>query len=276
MTQNCIGWILDVYIEHDQAIIWVKTQDGQVLRLIDDYDPAFYIRPKDEKSGDEIFQILSDLELVKEAKWDYKFIDINSKVKEKLLKICCYSIHHYNLLLNALQHATLQLRTRQLYNTRLSHIQRYLLTQLTVPPTSKMDIEYHNGKLVSINRASENEDLQLPFSVMHVQVIPFTEEEILDRDDLIKSIKIIYDDESLMLEDDESKLLEEFSNYVVSKDPDIIEFVSPESHKSHINILNYLLERIKLLSLDLPIGRRKTDIYSVDQTRILEQWTQVY
>ncbi|MEP6576396.1 MAG: hypothetical protein ABJB85_08215, partial [Nitrososphaerota archaeon] len=271
MIQNCIGWILDVYIEYDQAVLWVKSQDGHVLRLTDDYDPVFYIQPKDEKSGEEIFQILSDLELIKEIKWDHKFTDINSNVKQKLLYVRCFSIHHYNLLLKTLQHETLQQRIRRLYNTKLSHIQRYLFTQLMIPPTTQVTIEYQDGELVSIREGSEREDLQLPFTVMYVEVIPFTEQEVLDRDDPIKTITTTYNSDSLILEDNESQVLEDFSHYVISKDPDIIVFVS---HDSHINMLNYLLERIKSLSLDLPFGRRKTDIYSVDQGRVLERWTQ--
>jgi hypothetical protein len=195
MTKCCTGWILDVYIQHDQVILWVKTEDQKVLRLVDEYDPVFYIKAQDEKAGNEIFQILSDLELVRDAKWDYKFIEIGSKVRQKLLKICCYSIHHYNLLLKAMQHETLRQRIRQLYNTQLSHIERYLFTELIVPPMSKTDIEYQDGELISISQASENEDLQLPFSVMHVEIIPFTEQDILDRDDPIKCIKITYSSE---------------------------------------------------------------------------------
>jgi hypothetical protein len=57
MTQTCIGWILDVYIENDQAVLWFKTEYGQVLRLIDNYEPVFYIQPKSEQSGTEILQI---------------------------------------------------------------------------------------------------------------------------------------------------------------------------------------------------------------------------
>ena len=45
---------------------------------------------------------------------------------------------------------------------------------------------------------------------------------------------------------------EDFSNYVISKDPDIIVF---ENHDP--DILNYLLERIRLLSLDLQFGQTK-------------------
>ena len=95
-----------------------------MLKLIDDYEPVFYIQPKTEKSGIEIFKILQDLELVKEIRWDYKLIDINNNVKHKLLFVRCYLIHHYNLLLKALQHDTLHQRINQLFNTKLSHNQR--------------------------------------------------------------------------------------------------------------------------------------------------------
>jgi hypothetical protein len=66
MTQKSIGWILDVYIENNEAVLWIKTKEKQALRLIDDYEPVFYIQPKDEDCGKEIIQILQDLELVRD------------------------------------------------------------------------------------------------------------------------------------------------------------------------------------------------------------------
>ena len=166
---------------------------------------SFTYNQRMSKSGTEIFQILQDLELVKEVKWDYKLIDINSKIKEKLLYVRCYSIHHYNLLLKALQHETLQQRINQLFNTKLSHIQRYLFTQLRIPPTTKVKIEYEDGELVSISKLSDNEDFQLPFSTMQIEVVPSTEQEILDRDDPIKSIRVRYNSDDLVLEDERIK-----------------------------------------------------------------------
>ena len=268
-TQTSTGWILDVYIEDNEAVLWIKTEQGQVLKLFDDYEPVFYIQPKNDQSGIEIFKILQDLELVKEIRWDYKLIDINNNVKEKLLYIRCYLIHHYNLLLKVLQHETLQQRINQLFNTKLSHIQRYLFTQLRIPPTTKVQIEHEDGGLVSITTANDNDHLKSPFSTMQVEVIPFTEQDILDRDDPIKSIRIRYDFIDLVLEDDESIMLEQLFNYINSQDPDIIVF----DHRD-LDVLGYLLERTRSLSLDLQFGRKKTDIYSVDQRRILERWTQ--
>ena len=80
-------------------MLWIKTEDGQALRLIDDYEPILYIQPKSEKSGEEIFQILTDLELVKQVGWVYERIDINNEIKQKLLEVICPTIHHYNLFL---------------------------------------------------------------------------------------------------------------------------------------------------------------------------------
>ena len=48
MTHTNTGWILDVYIEDNEAVLWIKTEDGNVLKLFDTYEPVFYIQPKNE------------------------------------------------------------------------------------------------------------------------------------------------------------------------------------------------------------------------------------
>jgi hypothetical protein len=90
---SCTGWILDVYIEEDQAILWIKTEEDNTLKLMDCYEPYFYIEPKSEKDGMELFQVLRDMELIKELRWEYKFTDINNNVSQKLLCIGTYLIH---------------------------------------------------------------------------------------------------------------------------------------------------------------------------------------
>jgi DNA polymerase elongation subunit (family B) len=104
---------------------------------------------------------------------------------------------------------------------------------------------------------------------MQVEIVPTTEETILDSDDPIQSINIIYDEENETFHNDESTILQDFSNYVVSKDPDIIIFKNYD-----LAVLNYLLQRIKILSLDLQLGRWKTDIYSRDQKQVSQKWIQ--
>ena len=114
---RCTGWLLDVYIEEDQAVLWIKTEEGNTLKLVDCYEPYFYIEPKSEKEGVELFQILRDMELIKEIRWEQKFTNISNNVSQKLIRVGTYFIHHYNLLLKVLQHDTLRQRIRHLYNT---------------------------------------------------------------------------------------------------------------------------------------------------------------
>ena len=265
---RCTGWILDVYIEDDQAILWIRTEDGNTLKLIDCYEPYFYIEPKSEKDGMELFQILRDIELIKELRWEQKFTNISNNVSQKLIRVGTYFVHHYNLLLKVLEHDTLRQRIRRLYNTHLSHLQSYLFTQLKIQVTSKVSVEYENRTLSSIYSIN-NEEIQSPFSIMQVEIVPTTEQTILDSDDPIQSINVRYNEEDVAFQDDESTLLQDFSNYVVSKDPDVIIFKNYEQA-----VLNYLLERVKILSLDLQLGRWRTDIYSIDQKQVLQKWIQ--
>ena len=139
---------------------------------------------------------------------------------------------NYNLLLKVLQHETLQQRINQLFNIRLSHIQRYLFTQLEISSATKVQIAYEDRELLSIKEVDEHQALQLAFSVMQVEVTPCTDQEVLDTDDLIKSIRVRYDSTDLVLEDNESTLLEQFFDHIASNDPDVVIF-----HNHDLNVL---------------------------------------
>ena len=52
---SCTGWLLDVSIENDNAILSIKTEEGEILKLRDSYYPVFYILPRNES----LFQSLS-------------------------------------------------------------------------------------------------------------------------------------------------------------------------------------------------------------------------
>lgn len=37
------GWILDVYPWHGQTVTWMKTRTGEAKRLVDNWQPTFYV-----------------------------------------------------------------------------------------------------------------------------------------------------------------------------------------------------------------------------------------
>ena len=73
---HCTGWILDISIEQNSAVIWIKSTEGNVLKLLDAYQPNFYILPKDEFAGSALFRMLSQESTVTKVEWVQKFTDI--------------------------------------------------------------------------------------------------------------------------------------------------------------------------------------------------------
>jgi DNA polymerase elongation subunit (family B) len=267
MIESCNGWILDAYIEYGQSVLWIKTVEGNALKVVGNYDPSFFLLPKTDVAGSELVQVLSDMELVKVVKWADKFTDINDSTKSRLVYVQCYSIQHYNLLLKALQHNTMRQRIRQTYNTKLSHLHQYIYENIK-NPLAKVLIEHDNGDLISISESNDPENLDVPFSIMYVNINPKYSQSILDGDDQIESISARIAGEIIEFNGNEADLLQQFSAYTFKKDPDIIVF-----NYESITALNYLLQRIKSLSLNLPMGRRKVDIYS-NESRIVCSWSQ--
>jgi hypothetical protein len=52
-----IGWLLDIIIEQNDIVD--KDDRGSILRLIDKFQPSFYVLPKSEITSAELFHILS-------------------------------------------------------------------------------------------------------------------------------------------------------------------------------------------------------------------------
>ena len=121
---SCIGWLLDVSIDNDHAIVWIKTEQGQILKLRDTYHPGFYILPRNESDGLHLFQILSrEEEIVVRWEEDKRTNLFESKKTKRLIYVQLQSLRYYQDLLKKLEN---DYRVKQLFNTDLSHVQQYL------------------------------------------------------------------------------------------------------------------------------------------------------
>ncbi len=91
---HCTGWILDISIEQNRTVIWIKTIEGNILRLVDKYQPNFYMLPKDEFAGEALIQLLLQESIVTKVEWVQKSADIFDAVKswDKKTNLCLYKI----------------------------------------------------------------------------------------------------------------------------------------------------------------------------------------
>jgi hypothetical protein len=186
---SCIGWLLDVSIDNDHAILSIKVEDGQALKLRDSYRPGFYILPRTESDGLHLFQILSREEEIS-VKWEEdKLTDLFDRGKrKKLIHVQLRSLRYYQPLLKKL---TEDYRVKQLFNTDLLHVQQYLFDRLKIEPTSKVKVDYDGLKLLEMTKVDDDNDLYPPpFSMLYFDLHTYS--GLLASDDAIRLIKTRY------------------------------------------------------------------------------------
>jgi DNA polymerase elongation subunit (family B) len=259
------GWLLDVSIEQNRATIWIKTSEGTILKLIDNYQPTFYVLPKDEYAGADLFQILFQQSIVKKVEWEDKFTDLFDYRHGLKKLICVYteSILYHKTLLKTLEKDT---RVVQLFNADLSHVQQYLFTKLRVEPTSKVEVQYdkNESRLIKITKIKEEDELAAtppPFSILYFEIHTTSSSYNLSPDvnDPVTEIRVRYQEEpEISLEGSEDAIIQSFCEYIQAKDPDIL--FSLNQHSGSTTTLDYLFMRMTGLGLDLDFGRdKKTD-----------------
>jgi DNA polymerase elongation subunit (family B) len=270
--KTCVGWLLDLYIEDDRIVIWIKTQnDGKAIKFIDDYNPCLYILPKTEYDGEDLFRILSQqTDIVTKVSWEYKLTNLfdqyDGRSKNKLIFVAVDSIRNYKHILRMLEKDS---RVKQLFNTDLLDVQKYLFTKLQVEPTSKVEVEYDDLRLYKISKINDD-DKEIsppPFSILYADVKTaesaslrsFPSRRVAAHqyqqsvDNPITSISVRYQNyESVLFHDNEEKMiLENFANYVVDKDPDVIFCRNNSDFSSSGNrVIQDLIARARKLGLE--------------------------
>jgi DNA polymerase elongation subunit (family B) len=240
---SCIGWLLDVSIDNDHAILSIKTEDGQILKLRDSYHPGFYVLPTNESDGLHLFQILSREEEIAVRWEENKFTNLfDSKKQRKLIYVQLRSLRYYQPLLKKLE------QNCQLFNTDFSHVQQYLFTKLKIEPTSKVKVEYDGSKLLQAVKIDDEDDVHPPpFSLLYFDLHTYS--GLLASDDAIRLIKMRYEQNEAVFDNSEEKIiLQQFSDYIHEKNPDIIVCMGDYDNDK---VLRYLLAR----GCDLQLGR---------------------
>ena len=235
--------------------------DRQILKLRDYYQTILFILPRNESDGLQLLRILSQQQdIVQKVSWkEDKFTNLfDSTDKKKLIYIQLQSVRYYLPFIKKLEK---DYRVKQFFNTDLSHIQRYLFTKLRIEPTSKVRVEYNGSKLLEITKIDDEEEVSPPpFSLLYFDIHTFS--GILASDDAIRLIKVRYEDvernerEDILFESSEERtILQDFSNYLFAKDPDIIICMGDYDNR----VLQYLFTRAKMVGFNLQLGREIVD-----------------
>ncbi|MEM0074758.1 MAG: DNA polymerase domain-containing protein [Conexivisphaerales archaeon] len=160
------GWLLDVYIHDNTAVLWIKREDGSLIRITDSYAPSFYVKPIDWVDRYQILQSLQDYEHTKAVAEEDRIVSIAENTKVKLIRIETRSVYGFNILVKRLS------KDHEVYNADLEHVQLYLFQRLRIEPTSKVAFEHYNGRLLWMKKLDDENIVEPPpFSMMRMNML---------------------------------------------------------------------------------------------------------
>src|SRR5579885_2533104 len=118
--QSLEGWFFDVYIQQNEAILWFKTDDNELIRLRDRYKNFVYVLPRDENSKKDLIFRLEET----------GFVDnIIEEEKKKLLRLEINLEKQPKCFLKSLEKSPF---VEKVFCSDLRHVQKYLFTQLKI------------------------------------------------------------------------------------------------------------------------------------------------
>ncbi len=99
---KAVGWLFDVYIQDGNAILWIKTENGEPLRLVDCYRHFFHVEPKGADAEEEIIYRLSECPDVKNIRIENKITSLKDKCSKRLARVETYSTKPFKEIIRSL------------------------------------------------------------------------------------------------------------------------------------------------------------------------------
>jgi DNA polymerase family B len=172
--------------DSNDIAISIKLHDNKIIRFNQRlHERIFYILPKSYSHGQDLFQQLSRQDqFIRRIFWDEKYIDLQNKTKTNLIGISlAVNGQDFEKLIQKLSHDS---RVKALYNIDLPEVMQFIYTQLKIPPTCKVEIEYDEDteRLLSISKLDDTHEISPPpFLTMYIEVL---DRVVNDRNDPLK------------------------------------------------------------------------------------------
>ena len=251
------GWLLDVYIS-EGAVLWFKLENGETIRLLDEYVPDFYVEPNEKALIEELRNILLSHPHILDVAEEWKFTSLGRREKTRVLHISVDSVRNFKRVIEDVGKLGY---VKAYYNLDILHVQRYLY-QKGFAPTSKVIIEYSDdGKLLSVQVLDDSKEIEPPPFTTLIFGLEINSETLTPKVEINPISRIVIFNEGLEMiksfEGTEEKILSAFSNYVKEGDPDFL--ISDRIGEA----LKYILERAKALGLNINLGREKVDLSEI-------------
>jgi DNA polymerase elongation subunit (family B) len=159
------GWLLDAYVQGSRAVLWVKGEDGSMLRLTDGYTPFFHVEAREGVDEDDLLYRLSDCREVRSARAETRLTSLEHGRPRRLVRVEAHGTEGFRDLVASIERNACVSRV---YNAGMRHVQRYLFTRLPIEPSSRVLVSHEGERLMGMERLDDwNELAPPPFSLFY-------------------------------------------------------------------------------------------------------------
>ena len=244
------GWLLDVRLSDDEALLWLKTDAGRVeLRF--KYLTDFFVVP-DKVSREEFLELFDEHPHIPLIESSERFLDISANEKRRVLRVLVDSVEQYRSVFHLVE------KYGEVFDTDLSHTQRFLADYGLIP-LAKIGVEEENWRVTSIEQVPLDLTVEPPpFKVLCFEL----------RQDGDQLAFITYDEcmrEQYSFNGAEKECLGSFMEYLEEDDPDLICCLQSDMKKLLRLCLKHRMPRLGVYqkkSFHLAKGRVFIDLLS--------------
>jgi len=224
------GWILDTYIHRGEAVTWIKTGQGESIRVTDRYTPFFHVEPASAEEEERVAYGLTECPEVRGVRFEKMRTELGSKKMVRLIRVETFGTRGFR---ETVERVAAHPLVANVYNADIMHVQRYLFTKLGVEPTSKVTVTCDGRSLVRAIREDDEGDIAPPpFSMMKFKVESDGSAGGRRR---VRAIRASVRGEGSAFRGTEREAVEGFIGLVGRSDPDLL--VSPSCDRADFPLL---------------------------------------
>ena len=268
------GWILDLYPSaFGQMSIWVISENGERIHLIDEFKPKVYVAGKEEDLERLFIRFFANRSIAS-CSFVYKYASPTDTEKSKVLEVALKDCRRIPFFVRRVLETGRYLRY-ELHNCHLKSTQTYL-NDRDIFPLAFVEIDVEKYRLrYHLLDSVESVDYQIPsLRIIRVHVDISKKGKIASFNDPLEKI-VVYQDgkEAIIDSGDETDKLLQFVETVKELDPDIMWTKGGDAHVfpylARRALLNNVLESFVLSRENIPLvarHRRGTTYFSYGRT----------
>jgi DNA polymerase, archaea type len=262
------GWLFDAYALKDKMVFWLKTENGDAVRLEDDWSHSIYVAADSRRDLVQIPRNLAIQHYVKSFEFVPRYEKIKDNEKSQVLKLTLADSRSAVALANVIEE--IDYDKYRLYNVDILPPQAYFYEH-DLYPLAKCKVSQNNGTLTwQVADDLKETNYEVPaFKIANLDVSVCQENNLPRFTDKIHTISLKVGTETIMIQShSEDQALADLMRETAKLDPDFVFTTDGDEF-----VLPYLTTRANENNMHLVIDREQLPVLLPNYKKVKTQYS---